>query len=218
MEKREQRNKIIMAQTWNELEWKDIILKVKAHQDKIVRATMAGDMKGVYNLQRELITSFEGRAVAVRGVVTNTGGKTPGVDQVTWKNPAERFEAIKELGRIVNNPHGYKASPLKRIMIPKPNSTEERPLSIPTLRDRTVQAVYKLAVDPVVETRSDLNSYGFRKGRSQHDAIAFMRTYLDKTHSPRHILEADIAKCFDKIDHEFLMKNTPICDKSVLRE
>ena len=103
-------------------------------------------------------------------------------------------------------------------MIPKNNSNELRPLGIPTLIDRAAQAVYHLGVDPVVEARSDPNSFGFRKGRSQHDAIAYIRSRLDKTVSPEWILETDIAKCFDKINHDFLMKETPICHKHVLKE
>jgi len=102
-------------------------------------------------------------------------------------------------------------------MIPKANSSELRPLGIPTLIDRAVQAVYHLAVDPVVETTSDFNSFGFRSGRSQHDAIAYIRSWLDKSYSPRYVLETDIAKCFDKICHDYLMKNTPICHKHVLK-
>lgn len=103
-------------------------------------------------------------------------------------------------------------------MIPKPNSKELRPLGIPTLIDRATQAVYQLAVDPVVETKSDPNSYGFRKGRSQHDAIAYIRSWLDKNYSPEFILETDIAKCFDKISHEFILKNIKICDQNVLEQ
>ena len=141
-----------------------------------MRATEKGDMKTVYKLQRKLITSFEGRALAVRNVVTSTGGRTPGVDNNIWKTPAERYQAIKQIGLIVNNPKTYKASPLKRIMIPKPYSEEKRPLSIPTINDRAIQSLYQMAVDPVVECGSDPNSYGFRKGRSQHDAIAYLRT------------------------------------------
>lgn len=122
------------------------------------------------------------------------------------------------------NPNGYKAMPLKRILIPKVNSEELRPLGIPTIRDRAVQAVYHLAVDPVVETNSDLNSYGFRKGRSPHDAITQLRNGLDKMNSPQYILEADIAKCFllrTRNKPRFLVrskKHTPICDKHVLEE
>ena len=111
---------------------------------------------------------------------------------------------------------------MKRVLIPKPGSKtdfrEKRPLGIPTLDDRMVQAVYHLAVDPVVEQMSDINSFGFRKFRSTQDAVNYLRNYMDKKYSPRWILEADISKCFDRIDHEFLMNNTPICDKHVLKE
>lgn len=119
---------------------------------------------------------------------------------------------------ITKNPNQYKSKPLKRVMIPKSNSTELRPLGIPTLMDRAVQAVYHLGVDPAVEAKSDPNSFGFRKGRSQHDAIAYIRSRLNKTVSPEWILETDIAKCFDKINHDFLLKKTPICHKQVLKE
>jgi RNA-directed DNA polymerase len=70
----------------------------------------------------------------------------------------------------------------------------------------------------VAESRADPNSFGFRKGRSQHDAISYIRTWLDKSHSPEFILETDIAKCFDRISHDFLLKITPICHKHVLTE
>jgi RNA-directed DNA polymerase len=103
-------------------------------------------------------------------------------------------------------------------MIPKNNSLELRPLGIPTMIDRAAQAVYHLALDPVVETKSDNFSFGFRKNRSQHDAISYIRTLLDKTHSPEFILETDIAKCFDKISHDYIMKSCPICHKHVLKE
>lgn len=93
-----------------------------------------------------------------------------------------------------------------------------RPLGIPTIKDRIIQALYHLAVDPAVESKSDQYSFGFRKKRSTHDAIAYFRHYMDKSVSPRLVLEADISKCFDKIDHEFLMKHTPICDKHVLKQ
>lgn len=101
-------------------------------------------------------------------------------------------------------------------MIPKGNTGEMRPLGIPTIIDRAVQAVYHLGVDPAVEVESDSNSYGFRKNRSTQDAIIALRSHMDKKAHPHWILEADISKCFDKISHEFLRKNTPICHKHVL--
>jgi RNA-directed DNA polymerase len=208
----------IKVNNWQEIPWQDVMLKVRDLQNKIVKATLNNDTRLIYKLQNQLVSCFEARALAVRRVVTNSGGKTAGIDNITWDTPADRFKAIKELGLITKNPNKYKSSPLKRVLIPKANSTEMRPLGIPTLMDRSVQAVYHMAVDPVVETRSDKNSYGFRTGRSQHDAIAYIRSWLDKKYSPEYILETDIAKCFDKISHEFLLKVTPICHKRVLKE
>lgn len=175
-------------------------------------------MRLVYKLQNKLVTSFEGRTLAIRKVVTNSGAKTSGIDKILWSTPEQRFKAIEELGLITKNPNKYKSSPLKRVMIPKNNSLELRPLGIPTMTDRAAQAVYHLALDPVVETKSDNFSFGFRKNRSQHDAISYIRTLLDKTHSPEFILETDIAKCFDKISHDYIMKSCPICHKHVLKE
>jgi len=203
---------------WHNIPWIEVIKKVKDLQNQIVKATLNNNMSLVYKLQNQLVNSFEGRALAIRKTVTNSGAKTPGIDNKLWINPEQRFKSIEELGLITKNPNKYISSPLKRVMIPKTNSNELRPLGIPTMIDRAVQAVYHLAIDPVVETRSDKFSFGFRKHRSQHDAIAYIRTLLDKAHSPEFVLETDIAKCFDKISHKFLMLTTPICHKHVLKE
>lgn len=93
-----------------------------------------------------------------------------------------------------------------------------RPLGIPTMIDRAVQAMYQLGLDPAVEAKSDLNSFGFRKNRSTHDAVTAIRNHLDKKTHPKWILEIDIKKCFDRISHDFLMKHTPICHKWILEK
>jgi RNA-directed DNA polymerase len=202
---------------WHNIDWHKVETKVKDLQEKIVAATMEKDLKEVYRLQWILIQSFEARALAIRKVVTNKGGKTAGIDGVIWTKPQEYWSAIEDLASMINNNKNYKAQPVRRVYIPKPNSTEKRPLGIPTAIDRAMQALYNFGVDPAVETVSDPNSYGFRKNRSTHDAITAIRSLLDKETHPRWILEADISKCFDKISHEFLMKHTPICHKHVLR-
>jgi RNA-directed DNA polymerase len=203
---------------WYEINWRQAEIKMKDLQEKIVIATLEGNFKEVYRLQWVILQSFEGRALAIRRVINNKGGKTPGIDGIVWNGPNDYWLAIKELSIIVNNPREYKAQPLKRVFIPKDNGKETRPLGIPTIMDRAVQALYYLGVDPVVETQSDPNSYGFRKNRSTHDAIATIRCLLDKKTHSRWILEADITKCFDKINHDFLMKHTPICHKVVLEQ
>ena len=203
---------------WHTIPWSEILKIVQDLQNQIVKAQLKNNMSLVYKLQNKLVSSFEGRALAIRKIVTNSGAKTPGIDKILWTTPEQRFKAIEELGLITKNPNKYKSYPLRRVMIPKTNSKELRPLGIPTMIDRAVQSVYYLAVDPVVEARSDKFSFGFRKNRSQHDAIAYIRSLLDKKSSPEFILEADISKCFDKISHEILINYTPICHKHVLKE
>jgi len=177
-----------------------------------------GDLKQVYGIQQIIISSFSGRAIAARKVVTNAGGKTSGIDGVTWKDPKDYMMAVKELHRIVSKPSEYEAKPLRRVHIPKGDKGDTRPLGIPTVMDRAIQALYHLGVDPAVEVRSDPNSFGFRKNRSTHDAIIATRSHMDKKTHPHWVLEADITKCFDRIDHDFLMKHTPICHKKVLQQ
>lgn len=187
-------------------------------QEQIVMAHKTRNHKLVYQLQRQLLVSFAARAIAVRRVVTNSGSKTPGVDKVLWNTPLERMKAVAFLRDITHAPKECQAQPLKRVWIPKERSTELRPLGIPTLIDRAAQAVYQMAIDPIVEFESDPNSYGFRVYRSGQDAITRLRTLLDKKNSPEWILEADVAKCFDRISHKFLLEKTPIYDKSALEQ
>lgn len=203
---------------WHEIDWRKVEMKMKDLQEKIVIATVKKDFKEVYRLQWIILQSLEGKALAVRKVVTNKGGKTSGVDEVVWEGSKDYWKAINDLTQIIKNPKEYRASPVRRVLIPKGNTKELRPLGIPTMIDRAVQAIYQLGLDPVVEAQSDPNSFGFRKNRSTHDAITAIRSLLDKNTHPRWILEADIAKCFDRISHDYLLKHTPICHKCVLRQ
>ncbi|CAB3775137.1 group II intron reverse transcriptase/maturase [Paraburkholderia humisilvae] len=206
--------------SWHSIDWDKAYSVVRRMQARIVKATQEGRWNRVKALQRLLTTSFYGKALAVKRVTENQGKRTPGVDRVLWSTPDAKYLAIESLRR-----HGYKPLPLKRIYIPKSNG-KLRPLSIPTMRDRAMQALYLLALDPVSETISDAQSYGFRKERSTHDAIAqcFMNARYHGNPKDRHtrvsaqwILEADIRGCFDNIDHAWLLQHVPM-DKAVLKK
>lgn len=204
--------------SWLSIDWDTAQTAVKRMQARIVKATQDGRWNRVKALQRLLTTSFYGKALAVKRVTENQGKRTPGVDRVLWSTPDAKYVAIGSLKQ-----RGYQPLPLKRIYIPKSNG-KLRPLSIPTMRDRAMQALYLLALDPVSETISDAQSYGFRKERSTHDAIA--QCFLNARYhgnpkdrgarvSAQWILEADIRGCFDNIDHTWLLKHVPT-DKAVL--
>jgi len=149
--------------------------------------------------------------MAVKRVTENPGKKTAGVDGVIWNTPPKRNKAISGLKQ-----RGYQPCALKRVYIPKKNG-KKRPLSIPTLQDRAMQALYLLALDPVAETQADPVSYGFRKERSCADAIAQCQILLSRQGCARWILEGDIKACFDRIDHTWLLNAVPT-DKTILRK
>ncbi len=196
---------------WMAIDWHHVHRTVRGMQVRIAKATQEGNWRRVKALQRMLTRSSTAKMLAVRRVTENQGKRTAGVDRVLWSTPRERWEALATLNR-----RGYKPSPLRRVFIPKSNG-KERPLGIPTMRDRAMQALYLLALEPVAESTGDPNSFGFRQGRSAHDAMAQNFICLAKKPSAQWVLEADIKGCFDHIDHGWLLANVPM-DKEVLRK
>lgn len=194
--------------------WPQTWTKIWAHvfrlQMRIAKAEREGRKGKVKALQRLLTSSFYAKCLAVRRVTKNAGGKTPGVDGVTWRGNRQKMQAVSELRR-----RGYRPSPLKRIYIPKKSGKKMRPLSIPTLKDRAMQALWHAALLPIAEERADPNAYGFRPKRSAHDAIEQCFKSLGRTMSSRFVLEGDIRACFDQICHRWLEKNIPM-DKTIL--
>ena len=194
---------------WHSINWRAVNETVRRLQARIVKATKAGRWHKVQALQYLLTHSYSGKALAVRRVTENQGKNTPGVDKVIWTDPVSKEVAIHQLRK-----RGYKALPLRRVYIPKPNGTK-RPLGIPTMQDRAMQALYLLALDPVVETTADPNSYGFRKARSCADAMEQCATALSHSTSAQWILEGDIHSCFDQISPAWLLTHIPM-DKGIL--
>ena len=200
-----------IATCWEEIDWQKARAYVKKLQMRIVKAQKEGHYSKVKSLQWLLTHSFYAKALAVKRVTSNSGKRTSGVDHELWLTPQAKFNAISKLNR-----RGYRPQPLRRHYIPKKNG-KMRPLSIPTMTDRAMQTLYKFSLEPIAETYADPNSYGFRIGRSTHDAIEQCFTDLNKGKSPKWILEGDIKGCFDHISHQWLLENIPM-DTQILEK
>ena len=199
------------AKKWADINWNHTRSKVRRLQMRIAKAVKEKRWNKVKCLEYLLTRSLYAKLLAVKRVTSNKGKKTPGIDGVLWQGSRAKWQAVFSLQR-----RGYKAQPLRRIYIPKKNG-KKRPLSIPTIKDRAMQALYKLALAPVAETTADRNSYGFREGRSCADAVQAGFNALAKPNSATWILEADITGCYDNIKTEWMMSNIPI-DKQVLHK
>ncbi len=197
------------SSNWHGIDWNKANHQVRKLQTRIVKALKDNKWNKVKALQRLLTHSFSGKVISVRRVTENKGKKTSGVDGKIWSTPESKLKAITSLST-----KGYKPKPLRRVYIPKSNGNK-RPLGIPTMKDRAMQALFKLALEPIEETTGDLNSYGFRPERATADAISQCFIVLSRNCSPQWILEGDIKGCFDNISHDWLLKNIPM-DKTIL--
>ncbi len=199
------------AKEWYAIDWQTIHRNVRRLQVRIAQATKEGRWGKARALQRLLTHSHSGKVLAVRRVTENDGKKTPGVDREIWDTSEKKIRAVHELKR-----RGYQPQPLRRVYIPKSDGQTMRPLGIPTMIDRAMQALHLLALDPVAETTADKNSYGFRQQRSCADAIQQCFNALTNA-STQWILEGDIRSCFDQISHDWLMAHVPM-DRVILQK
>lgn len=198
--------------TWNTIRWGNSYDEVRRLQRRIFKASQSNDIKMVKHLQQRLIRSTHAKLIATQQVTTlNKGKNTAGVDGIILTSPSMKLEFAKSL--YLNG----KASLIKRVWIPKPGKTEQRPLGIPTIKDRAKQALAKLALEPEWEAKFEPNSYGFRPGRNCHDAIEAI--YSNLHHKvDKLVFDADIRKCFDRINHNALLaklKTFPLMEKQI---
>lgn len=196
---------------WREVDWKLAYATLKKLQANLYKSLKNGEPTD--KIHRQILTSFSVRAIAVRKVTSNAGGKTCGVDNILWTTDEAKFEAIKALGALNNS---YEAKPVKRIWIPKADGKTMRPLGIPTMFDRAVQTLYNFVLDVHQEHSADPRSFGFRRGRSPKQAINYVWTLVSGA-GKRFLLSVDIAKAYDSVSHEWLLANIPI-NRKVLRQ
>ncbi|NEO54768.1 MAG: group II intron reverse transcriptase/maturase [Okeania sp. SIO3B5] len=184
---------------WKDINWKKVEKSVFKLQKLIYRASSRGEFRKMHRYQKLLLKSYYARLLAVRRVTQdNQGKKTAGIDGIKNLSPMQRFNLVNLLAS-----RHLKASPTRRVYIPKPGKDEKRPLGIPTMYDRALQALVKLGMEPEWEARFEPNSYGFRPGRSTHDAIEAIFDSIKL--KPKFVLDADISKCFDRINHDALL-------------
>ena len=188
----------VRSDEWKDIDWKQIQKNVYRLQTRIFKAKRRGDTKQVHRLQKLLMKSRSAKLLSVRKVTQDNQGKsTAGVDGIKSLNPAQRFELVNSLELT------GKSKPTRRVMIPKPGTSEKRPLGIPCIIDRAKQMLVKLALEAEWEAVFESNSYGFRTGRGAHDAIEAIFISISK--KAKYVLDADLKKCFDKINQKKLL-------------
>src|SRR6266487_5326031 len=191
-----------MQTDWNTIDWKKTNRTVRNLRQRIFRATQEGNLKKVRSLQKLMLKSYSNRLVSVRRVAQlNAGKDTPGVDKLILKTPTARGKMVDTIAHYTL----WKAKPARRVYIPKANG-KSRPLGIPVIVDRCLQSLVKNALEPAWEAKFESISYGFRPGRSCHDAIEKIYGLACPHRTKQWILDADIRGAFDNISHEYLLK------------
>jgi RNA-directed DNA polymerase len=200
---------------WNAINWRKANRTVRNLRQRIFRATQEGHPKKVHSLQKLMLKSYSNRRVSVRRVTQiNAGKDTPGVDKLVIKTPAARGKMVDDLAHY----SPWKAKPARRVYIPKANH-KLRPLGIPVVIDRCLQAMVKNALEPAWEAKFEGTSYGFRPGRSCHDAIEKIYLLARPNKTKKWVLDADIRGAFDNISHDHLLRAIgPVPGKELIKQ
>lgn len=186
---------------WNAIDWRQANRIVRNLRQRIFRATTERNYKKVRSLQKLMLRSYANTLLCVRKVTQqNAGRNTPGIDKVVVKTPAARGKLVDEMSIFTP----WKAKPARRVYIPKSNG-KKRPLGIPVIKDRCLQAMVKNSIEPEWEAKFEITSYGFRPGRSCHDAIEKIFSLARPNKKKKWVVDADIKGAFDNINHDFLL-------------
>lgn len=201
--------KAITHISWQVVDYNVIALSIKKLQNRIVKAKMNGRIRMVKKLQSLLVKSLNARILAVKRVSENKGKNTAGIDGELLNTDSKKMNCVRALKVDLSI---YRAQPLKRVEIPKKNG-KMRPLGIPKMFDRALQALFKLALESIAEVIADKNSYGFRAKRSTQDVMKQIWHCTCRKNSREWVLEADIKGCFDNISHQWLYDNITLDNK-----
>lgn len=202
-------NKNIGLHPWKQIDWMACNKELLRLQAKLYNALkLKKKLTEIKEIHNEILTSFASRALAVRKVTTNSGGNTSGIDGQLWKRDDQRWSGILWLKNL--NWNGYKCEPIKRVYIPKNNSSEKRPLGIPTIKDRAAQTLWNFILDVHHEHNADPRSFGFRIGRNAKQALTYIHRNTSGPQQKRLVLSIDIRKAYDRVTHKWILDNMPI--------
>ena len=202
-------NKNLGIHPWKQINWMACNKELLYLQAKLYDALKLEEgNKRIKQIHNEILMSFACRALAIRKVTSNNGGKTAGADGKLWKRDDQKWDGILWLKNLKWNQ--YKCEPIKRVYIPKINSSEKRPLGIPTIKDRATQTLWNFILDVHHEHNADPRSFGFRIGRNAKQALTYIHRNTSGTQQKRLILSIDIKKAYDTVLHKWILDNIPI--------